>query len=328
MFSLNRLGLFVTAIGVFCLAGLPRPARAAERRLAVLEFQGKKLDDDVLNTFSDAVRGGVVDALAGRPVLVMTRENMVMLLKEMGRKGCTEGDCEVETGRNIGADYVVSGAVARIDQSLILTLKLHETKSGGLLGTEMVEGTSQMEVLRQLGDRSRELIETKLLRRPDSRASAREPVAQSPRPSQALAGEAIAPRPSQPPAAPGVSLRGVECPLRPEFAQDRQALAREWSSRGDTAQNGGEYSEAVRAYACSMKLLSHPQTALKLARAAELSGELDMATNGYRAYLALNPDAPDADQIQARIRVIQNRGRTRRGDRQLAPSGWGFTRSR
>jgi len=58
----------------------------------------------------------------------MTRENMMVLLKDMGKKDCSEGDCEVETARNIGADFVVSGSVVRIDAAFVVTLKLHETK--------------------------------------------------------------------------------------------------------------------------------------------------------------------------------------------------------
>lgn len=86
-------------------------AETVSKRLAVLEFRGK-IDSDVLETFADAVRGGAVEGLAGREVEVLTRENMMVLLREMGKEDCTEGDCEVETARNIGADFVVSGTVA------------------------------------------------------------------------------------------------------------------------------------------------------------------------------------------------------------------------
>jgi len=89
--------------------------------LAVLEFSGAKIQGDVLDIFADTVRGGVVDGLAGRGVQVLSRENMMVLLKEMGKKACGEGDCEVETARNIGVDFVVSGSVVLIDQSFVVT---------------------------------------------------------------------------------------------------------------------------------------------------------------------------------------------------------------
>ena len=130
------------------------------KHMAVLEFQGKNLDPDVLMTFSDTVRGGALQALEPHGVVVMTRENMLVLLRDMGKKECGEGDCEVETARNIGADYVISGKVVRVEQSYFVTLKLHETQGGSLLGTDTVEGASQVELLRSLREHARQLTTT------------------------------------------------------------------------------------------------------------------------------------------------------------------------
>jgi TolB-like protein len=127
------------------------------KHMAVLEFQGKDLDPDILMTFSDTVRGGTLQALEPYGVVVMTRENMLVLLRDMGKKECGEGDCEVETARNIGADYVISGKVVRVEQSYFVTLKLHETQGGSLLGTDTVEGASQVELLRALREHARQL---------------------------------------------------------------------------------------------------------------------------------------------------------------------------
>jgi TolB-like protein len=128
------------------------------RRLAVLEFQGKGLEDDVMMTLSDTARGGALGGIEGRGIAVMTRENMLVLLKDMGKKECGEGDCEIETARNLGADFVVSGRVIRMEKLYVVTLKLHETKGGTLLGTTTAEGTSQVEVLRLLRERGRQLV--------------------------------------------------------------------------------------------------------------------------------------------------------------------------
>ncbi len=132
-------------------------ARLGNKRMAVLEFQGKDLDEEVLMAFSDTVRGGALQGIEGQGVVVMTRENMQVLLRDMGKQECGEGDCEVETARNIGADYVISGKVVRIEQLYIVTLKLHETQGGSLLGTETVEGASQVELMRSLREHGRQL---------------------------------------------------------------------------------------------------------------------------------------------------------------------------
>jgi TolB-like protein len=146
---------------LFCLlflAGQAAAAAAAHRRLAVLEFSGRNLDGDVLAAFSDAVRGGALEGLSGRDIKVMTRESMLVMLREMGKSECVEGDCEVETARNIGADFVISGIVVRMDDSYVVTLKLHETKEGALLATETMSTVRQIEMLNQLRVRGRALV--------------------------------------------------------------------------------------------------------------------------------------------------------------------------
>jgi hypothetical protein len=151
----------------------PAPVPLGNQRLAVLEFQGKNLEQDILMTFADTVRGGALQGLEGYGVAVMTRENMLVLLKDMGKQECGEGDCEVETARNIGADYVVSGKVVRMERIYVVTLKLHETKRGSLLGTDTVEGASQVDLLRSLREHARQLMAAGFGPSPDSAAPGR-----------------------------------------------------------------------------------------------------------------------------------------------------------
>ena len=132
-------------------------AQPGNKRLAVLEFQGKNLEQDILMTFSDTIRGAALQGVGGRGVAVMTRENMLVLLRDMGKQECGEGECEVETARNIGADYVISGKVVRMEQLYVVTLKLHETKGGSLLSADTVEGASQVDLLRSLREHGRQL---------------------------------------------------------------------------------------------------------------------------------------------------------------------------
>src|SRR5688572_30306333 len=72
------------------------PALAEVKRAAVLEFNGE-VDVKTLQLLSDEARAGVLDAVRDRGVQVMTRENTLALLKEMGRCDASEGNCEVET---------------------------------------------------------------------------------------------------------------------------------------------------------------------------------------------------------------------------------------
>jgi hypothetical protein len=149
--------LFIV-LALSLLAGAPARSETPVKRLAVLEFRGADIKSDVLDAFADAVRGGAIEVLAGRGTLVMTRENLLVLLKDMGKKECTEGECEVETARNIGADFVISGTVVRIDDAFAVSLKLHEARNGSLLGTEQAVAKTQLEVLTRLTEQGSRLV--------------------------------------------------------------------------------------------------------------------------------------------------------------------------
>src|ERR1700694_4580965 len=119
------------------------PALAEGKLLSVLELHNKldAADRKAVDAsyISDRIRAEVLDAKLG--VQVMTRENMLVLLQAQGKslENC-EGECEVDTGRRLGADYVVSGEVLRVGASLKATLKLHDTHSGTLLGAVSASG--------------------------------------------------------------------------------------------------------------------------------------------------------------------------------------------
>jgi hypothetical protein len=104
----------------------------------------------VLETLADEARAGALSALEGRDLHVMTRENTAQLLEEMGTGAdCSEGECEVETAKLVGADYVVSGNVVLIEGTWFMTMKLHDVGTAKLLRTsDRIEGTLQLALVR------------------------------------------------------------------------------------------------------------------------------------------------------------------------------------
>jgi hypothetical protein len=74
---------------------------------------------------------------------VMTRETVLVMLQASGKDLAEcEGECEVDTGRRIGADAVISGEVLKVGTRYKISLKLHETQDGRLLSTGMASGKS------------------------------------------------------------------------------------------------------------------------------------------------------------------------------------------
>jgi hypothetical protein len=81
------------------------------------------------------VRGIIGDRVP--TIFVMTRESTEEILAANGKTltDCA-GECEVQTGRLLGADYVVSGRFAVVGSRITLALRLHRTGDARLLGSE------------------------------------------------------------------------------------------------------------------------------------------------------------------------------------------------
>ena len=127
-------------------------------RVAVLEFKaaaGFTVED--AHYLADEVRGIILKAA---PRLgVMTRENLLVLLQASGKDlADCEGECEVDTGRRIGADAVVSGDVLKFGARFKLSLRLHETKNGRLLAAAVASGATLEELDAALQERAAELL--------------------------------------------------------------------------------------------------------------------------------------------------------------------------
>ena len=119
--------------------------------VAVLEFRDKVPPDQRIDAayLSDQVRSAVKQDLPQSRVI--TRENMLVLLEASGKKieEC-EGECEVDTGRRIGADLVISGELLRFGTQYKLNMKLHDTRSGELLAGAVATGTTADDLDRDL----------------------------------------------------------------------------------------------------------------------------------------------------------------------------------
>lgn len=108
--------------------------------VAVLEFTGSD-NEDLTSILSDQARAGALDQLDPLTYSIITRENMMQILEDMGKDAtCLGGSCEVDLARNIGADLVISGTISQLGDVQLVMLKLHQSDSGTLLAMEKVQG--------------------------------------------------------------------------------------------------------------------------------------------------------------------------------------------
>ncbi len=136
----QKIPLFL-ALTAALLATSPSSA-SPQQKVAVLEFHNYAgLTDPEVMLVTDLVRGAAVTILPRTTYLVMTRESIFELLPPGRELTDCVGECEVESGRNIGADYIVSGELIRFgeSQSLRLSLKLFDTETSQLLATRIAK---------------------------------------------------------------------------------------------------------------------------------------------------------------------------------------------
>ena len=135
----------------------------AKQRVAVLEFRGVGIEQQILFQLSDESRGGAREGLPVQEFDITSRENMKQMLEDMGKDlSACDVECEVELGRVVGADYVLSGTIFQAEGTYILTLKLHDTMSGSLLGQKRIQNTSQVQLFSQTYEVSKSMMVEKV----------------------------------------------------------------------------------------------------------------------------------------------------------------------
>ncbi len=112
-------------------------AQTTPQRIAVLDFHDSStgsVTPEEIRYLSDLVRGSARSTLPASRFVLMTRENILEMLPEGRTLADCVGECAVETGRKIGADYIATGEVTMFAGEIRVTVNLHETGSGNLLG--------------------------------------------------------------------------------------------------------------------------------------------------------------------------------------------------
>jgi hypothetical protein len=144
-------------------APAPAPAPSQPRladgaMVAVLDFKHTpSFTKDDARYLCDVVRAAVLK-VAPR-LSVMTRENLLVLLQSSGKDlADCEGECEVDTGRRIGADAVISGDILKFGARYKLSLRLHETKAGRLIAAAVASGATLEELDTQVQSSAADLV--------------------------------------------------------------------------------------------------------------------------------------------------------------------------
>ena len=147
---LSRLGHLL----LFCVLAFVHTTAQAQQRIAVLELSGDgSIEETGLQFLADKIREAALVYLDTAVWEVMTQENMLVLLEANADDlAACEGECEVETGRLLGAHLVVAGSQLQFGSSYELVLRSYETESGKLLASASASAGSLDGLRAQLDD--------------------------------------------------------------------------------------------------------------------------------------------------------------------------------
>ena len=143
---------FLLILAMMAVQTAPTPAAEpgpGVGRVAVLDFQnrsGSSMSSDEALYLSDLARGTIRASLPASRYLMMTRENMLELLPAGRTMSDCLGECAVETGRKLGADFVVTGEVTAFAGQIRVAVNMHETAHSNLLGQVVVGGKTVLDV--------------------------------------------------------------------------------------------------------------------------------------------------------------------------------------
>jgi|GEM_PF-5171843 len=148
-------------IFIVFLGGISGSALGSEpERIAVLDFIMEPEDQILRKILEDEVRAGLLEYSNPKELRILTRENMLLLLSDMGKDlSCLEGSCEVEIARNIGADYAIVGELRQYQEMWYLVVKLFDSDTGSLIAIKKIQRKQTVELIEDLKDESLSLFQ-------------------------------------------------------------------------------------------------------------------------------------------------------------------------
>ena len=139
LFGIGMLRVLFCICFLFCSSSLYAQQRD-DQRIAVLKLNNDaKIPEQEVNYLSNLIRQITSSTLAHK-FLVMDKENIKVLLPPGKTIADCQGQCAVDTGRRLGAAFIITGDVMNVDTQLRVIIKLHNTSDSGLISSEIVSG--------------------------------------------------------------------------------------------------------------------------------------------------------------------------------------------
>ena len=134
MININKLKNYTLILSVFCLQLLMAQLADGKTTVAILDFEGRGINQMEAATLTDRLMSEMVSTDA---VIMVERNQMAEILEEQGlqQAGCTSGECAAEVGALLGVQNMISGSFGRLGNTYTIDAKMFSVESGATIRT-------------------------------------------------------------------------------------------------------------------------------------------------------------------------------------------------
>jgi len=134
MININKLKNYTLLLSVFCLQLLSAQLADGKTTVAILDFEGRGINQMEAATLTDRLMSEMVSTDA---VIMVERNQMAEILEEQGlqQAGCTSGECAAEVGALLGVQNMISGSFGKLGSTYTIDAKMFSVESGATIRT-------------------------------------------------------------------------------------------------------------------------------------------------------------------------------------------------
>ena len=109
------------------------------KKISVLKFSGQETSESEAETVSDLLSVLLVQS---KKYIVLDRSDLKKILEEQDfqNTGCTDASCAVQIGKIICTDYIITGALSRLDKKFFITANIVNVETGEIIRSAKTAG--------------------------------------------------------------------------------------------------------------------------------------------------------------------------------------------
>ena len=146
MIKINKIKNYTLLFSILCLQLLKAQLADGKSTVAILDFEGRGINQMEAATLTDRLMSEMVSTDA---VIMVERNQMAEILEEQGlqQSGCTSGECAAEVGALLGVQNMVSGSFGKLGNTYTIDAKMFSVETGDTIRTSSKEYKGEVDGL-------------------------------------------------------------------------------------------------------------------------------------------------------------------------------------